>query len=150
MMKVPLRNVQTACDFSPSAARRGFPIALKVFVSVLLVSLRLTTFMASASAESKIDQDEKAHVEDAKAVKAGRKLFLRNCARCHGHDAEGTPSVPALAGDATQSVPANVIFSYITRGDVGNGMPSWARLPQHQRWQIVTYLKSLSSSSKVN
>ena len=34
------------------------------------------------------------------------------------------------------------IFWYITKGDINNGMPSWATLPR-QRWQIVSYVKSL-------
>jgi mono/diheme cytochrome c family protein len=25
-----------------------------------------------------------------------------------------------------------------------NGMPSWSRLPEQQRWQIVSYVKSLN------
>jgi hypothetical protein len=27
-------------------------------------------------------------------------------------------------------------------------MPSWAALPTQQRWQIITYLKSLGSTAK--
>ena len=39
------------------------------------------------------------------------------------------------------------IFWYITQGDANNGMPSWASLPQQQRWQVITYLRSLSGKS---
>jgi glucose/arabinose dehydrogenase len=35
------------------------------------------------------------------------------------------------------------LFWFISRGAPANGMPSWASLPQTQRWQIVTYLKTL-------
>jgi cytochrome c553 len=42
------------------------------------------------------------------AAKQGRKLFVEKCARCHGRKAEGTASVPALAGETTQSVPEGV------------------------------------------
>jgi len=36
------------------------------------------------------------------------------------------------------------IFWVITNGVVRRGMPSWSRLPEIQRWQIVTYLESLN------
>ena len=38
------------------------------------------------------------------------------------------------------------MFWFITRGDKENGMPAWASLPAKQRWQIVTYLKSMETS----
>jgi glucose/arabinose dehydrogenase len=38
------------------------------------------------------------------------------------------------------------LFWYITRGDVANGMPSWKSLPEEQRWQVVTYIKSLGNA----
>ena len=84
------------------------------------------------------------------AARAGRKLFVKKCARCHGRKAEGSASVPALAGNTTRSVPEGTLFAYVTRGDPGNGMPSWASLPEDQRWQIVTYLKSLPNAPTVH
>lgn len=38
------------------------------------------------------------------------------------------------------------IFWYITKGDVNNGMPSWASLPEEERWQIINYLRVLGAS----
>jgi mono/diheme cytochrome c family protein len=31
----------------------------------------------------------------------------------------------------------------MTNGAVRSGMPVWSKLPEPQRWQIVTYVKSL-------
>ncbi len=31
----------------------------------------------------------------------------------------------------------------LTNGSMKNGMPSWSRLPEQQRWQLVSFLKSL-------
>ena len=31
----------------------------------------------------------------------------------------------------------------LTNGNLGKGMPSWSRLPEQQRWQLVAYLKTL-------
>ena len=79
----------------------------------------------------------------ATAVKAGEQLYARNCLSCHGKVGKGTGNVPALAGDKLASVKPGEVFWFITKGDKDNGMPSWAALPQKQRWQIVSYVKSL-------
>ena len=31
----------------------------------------------------------------------------------------------------------------LKNGSMKNGMPSWSRLPEQQRWRIVAFLKSL-------
>jgi hypothetical protein len=38
------------------------------------------------------------------------------------------------------------IFWVVTNGVVRHGMPSWSKLPEAQRWQIVTFLQSLNAS----
>jgi glucose/arabinose dehydrogenase/mono/diheme cytochrome c family protein len=78
-------------------------------------------------------------------AQAGRELYGQKCAACHGQNAQGSGNIPSLASGATQSAKPGEIFWYITRGDLTNGMPSWASLPEEQRWQIVTYLKLLGS-----
>jgi hypothetical protein len=35
----------------------------------------------------------------------------------------------------------------LTNGVVRRGMPVWSKLPEPQRWQLVTYLKSLGVSA---
>jgi glucose/arabinose dehydrogenase len=39
------------------------------------------------------------------------------------------------------------VFWYVTRGDINNGMPSWAKLSEEQRWQVVAYIKSLGTAN---
>lgn len=77
----------------------------------------------------------------AEAEKAGAKLFKRHCAQCHGANAEGGKG-PALSWQAGRATPGELEW-LLTNGSLGQGMPSWSRLPPPQRWQIVTYLKSL-------
>ena len=62
-------------------------------------------------------------------TEAGQKLYVHNCASCHGKQAEGTGNVPPLVGRALQSVTFGELFWFITRGDQDNGMPSWSKLP---------------------
>jgi glucose/arabinose dehydrogenase/mono/diheme cytochrome c family protein len=78
-------------------------------------------------------------------AQAGGELYGQKCAACHGQNAQGSGNIPSLASGATQSAKPGEIFWYITRGDLTNGMPSWASLPEEQRWQIVTYLKLLGN-----
>lgn len=81
----------------------------------------------------------------AAAAQAGASVYAANCAACHGSRAEGSGNIPALAGGAAQQAADGELFWFITHGDVNNGMPSWAALPEQQRWQLVTYLKTLGS-----
>jgi mono/diheme cytochrome c family protein len=80
---------------------------------------------------------------EVNAITAGSRLYAANCGSCHGIKGRGTENIPALAEGSTQTASDGEIFWFITRGAAGNGMPSWATLSERQRWQIVTYLKSL-------
>jgi glucose/arabinose dehydrogenase/cytochrome c5 len=82
----------------------------------------------------------------ARAASAGKQIYARTCSTCHGPAGEGTGSVPPLKRGPAQKAADGAIFWYITQGDPSNGMPSWASLPAKQRWQVVTYLKSLGGS----
>ena len=75
-----------------------------------------------------------------------RQLYARNCLSCHGKPGKGTGNVPSLVDGKLDSVTPGEVFWFITRGDKENGMPAWASLPAKQRWQIVTYVKSMETS----
>jgi glucose/arabinose dehydrogenase len=80
--------------------------------------------------------------QDAAAL-AGKRLYARNCLACHGKLGKGTGNIPSLVNGKLDSIPPGEIFWFITKGDKDNGMPSWAALPEQQRWQIITYVKTL-------
>lgn len=79
------------------------------------------------------------------AVEAGSKVYAANCTKCHGLDAKGTGMVPSLLKGATQSASDGTLFWFVTHGDIDDGMPAWAQLPVKQRWQVVSYIKSLGA-----
>jgi len=79
------------------------------------------------------------------AANAGAQAYAQHCASCHGSHAEGSGNIPPLAQSPVQSAADGELFWFITTGSVNDGMPAWSALPEHQRWQIVTYLKSLTS-----
>jgi glucose/arabinose dehydrogenase len=82
----------------------------------------------------------------AAAAQAGKALYARNCLSCHGKMGKGTGNVPSLVDGRLDSVPSGEVFWFITQGDKDNGMPSWAALPEKQRWQIITYVKAMGAS----
>jgi mono/diheme cytochrome c family protein len=77
------------------------------------------------------------------AIRAGAKLFQRHCASCHGQDAAGRNQAPALASTEVRNAPPGALFWVLRNGSLRHGMPSFSHLPEQQRWQIVTYLKTL-------
>lgn len=87
------------------------------------------------------------YAAQADAVSAGRTVYSNTCITCHGPAGQGSGNVPPLANGAVQSASDGEIFWYITKGDVNNGMPSWKSLPEEQRWQVVSYVKSLGGKS---
>lgn len=83
---------------------------------------------------------------DPDAAAAGRKLYRQHCADCHGRTGEGGRKGPSLRAAEVQQAAPGELFWILTNGVVRRGMPVWSKLPKPQRWQIVTYLKSLGAS----
>jgi len=75
----------------------------------------------------------------------GKKLFLRNCAECH--DKDGNGQVKKHSADlqlaVVQQQTDGELFWKITNGNTGRGMPSFSKLPELERWQLVLFLRTL-------
>jgi mono/diheme cytochrome c family protein len=80
---------------------------------------------------------------ETKAAAAGAKLFRQNCSSCHGSEATGLKDRPNLHSDRIRVATPGELEWLLKNGSMKNGMPSWSRLPEQQRWQIVAFLKSL-------
>ena len=63
---------------------------------------------------------------DEEALKVGQRLFIQNCAQCHGSDARGTTGFPDLTDKAWLygGTPADIKHS-ILEGRIANGMMAW-------------------------
>lgn len=83
------------------------------------------------------------YANDQAAAAAGAILFQRNCASCHGKTAHGDRTHPDLHSQEVQSATDGELHWLLTNGNLRRGMPSWSRLPDQQRWQIVRYLRSM-------
>jgi mono/diheme cytochrome c family protein len=84
---------------------------------------------------------------DVDAVAAGRILFAEHCAECHGQDAQGGKKAPNLHAVEVQEATAGTLYWILSNGVVRKGMPVWSKLPEPERWQLVSYLKSLGAAT---
>ena len=131
-----------------------WPYRLLNFSLVLLVAFSASLSTAFSQAQSVAFHNAPTSAQAVKnpyagqtqAAQAGKKIYTRNCGSCHGVGGVGSGDVPPLAHGAAQQAPDGAIFWYITHGDADHGMPSWAGLPKEQRWQVISYLKSLNSA----
>jgi cytochrome c oxidase cbb3-type subunit 3 len=82
------------------------------------------------------------------AMNRGKKLFAQfNCAGCHSPGGGGGIGPPLIDTDWIYgNNPAN-IYETIIKGRP-NGMPSFGgKIPSYQIWQLVTYVRSMSSAA---
>lgn len=79
----------------------------------------------------------------ADAIAAGGNLYQNNCAQCHGANGNGMGSRPAVRSPRVTAATDGELFWLLKNGAPYRGMPSWSRLPEGQRWQIIAYLRSI-------
>jgi cytochrome c oxidase cbb3-type subunit 2 len=96
-----------------------------------------------AQAPAKTREWKNPYEDQPDAVLAGKKLFMRHCAECHGAHARGIGRALNLHLPYVQRATPGELEWFLRNGNVWAGMPSWSGLPEQRRWQIVNYLKSL-------
>lgn len=107
-----------------------------------------TNYVASKQVTNPLTNIDSVHMQEAE------RLFLINCAVCHGPKLDGNgplykdgngpyPAKPAtLVGDVKyENMPEGQMFYSVTYGK--NLMGSYAsQLTRHQRWMVIAYIKS--------
>jgi mono/diheme cytochrome c family protein len=80
------------------------------------------------------------------SVAQGNKKFHAICAYCHGSSGVGGKG-KKLQG---REFEPDFLFNRITEGFKGasTSMPSWSKLPEETRWQLVAYIMSLKDFGK--
>lgn len=74
--------------------------------------------------------------------RAGAKLYAHECASCHGSEGQGGEKAPPLKRAEVYQAAPGTLFWVLENGSLHRGMPSFAHLPEPQRWQIISYLQS--------
>jgi len=126
------------------------PAVIPIAMFVLTMGLVGGAFSQNAkfhNAPASAKETKNPYAGQASASDEGAKLYTRSCGACHGVGGRGTGNVPPLNAARLKSVTDGEIFWYVTKGDVENGMPSWAALPEATRWKIIAYVRSLEKSS---
>ena len=85
-------------------------------------------------------------------IEAGRALFNRNCASCHGEDGKAKTDVAAamkvkptdLTGHTMHGITDGEIYWVIANGIKTSRMPAFsAKTTPNERWQMALYVKHL-------
>lgn len=87
---------------------------------------------------------------DREALKVGQRLFIQNCAQCHGSDAHGTTGFPNLADkDWLYGGTPEQIKESIMNGRVAAGMMAWEGALGGEQGvkEVAAYVISLSGRS---
>jgi mono/diheme cytochrome c family protein len=80
----------------------------------------------------------------ADAIAAGQRLYADHCSKCHGENAQGTRKRPPLRSARVQfQATEGDLHWLLVNGNMRKGMPSWAKLPDPELWQLIAYLKTL-------
>ncbi|MFQ5349693.1 MAG: c-type cytochrome, partial [Thermoanaerobaculia bacterium] len=119
------------------------------------------TDLATGEIEASI-RPERVLASSAGLLQRGQAAYEKQCQACHGSAGDGQGEAAYLLypkpRDFTrgqyrlvstwETMPTDEdLFRTISRGMPGSAMPSWAHLPEEDRWGLVHYLKSLSKRS---
>ncbi len=128
---------------------------MKAWISIAVAFLLLPMIClatADGSWLKKVPQADRARTNpfagNAAAIGAGRNLFRNNCAKCHGEDAGGKANRPSLKSQRIQTAADGELAWLIKNGESFKGMPGWGALPEPERWQIISYLRSLNTTGQ--
>jgi mono/diheme cytochrome c family protein len=87
--------------------------------------------------------------DQAAAAEAGAHLYANECSKCHGVNAQGKGSRPALVSDRVAHATDGELAWILKNGNSWKGMPSWSVLPDAERWQLVAYMRQINSVGAV-
>jgi len=85
---------------------------------------------------------------DPDAERAGAKLYARECSACHGLRREGRGRAPSLDREIVRQAAPGELFWVLRNGSLRAGMPSFAHLPETERWQIIAFLRRSSGTGR--
>ena len=119
------------------------------FCAILFLTIGVSLLCAASTSRwDRVPSREHARVNPLAArpdtAAAGALVYREHCAQCHRSDAMGDGrKKPSLRGDHVRSATDGDLEWFLRQGDLAHGMPSWSSLPEGQRWQIVSYLRSI-------
>ena len=123
---------------------RAMAIALALLAPALVGGKKHVSWLDWANADPKTASLSNPYNGNAEAIQAGEKLYQRYCSACHGQEARGLGRNPSLVSPTIKNTRPAAIEWLLRNGSLRRGMPSWSHLPPEQRWQLVSWMKSLN------
>ena len=137
---------------------------MKKSILLFLPIFASSVFWLEAQGRAENGPGEEYIRQPKKDIRVGKRLYRTKCAMCHGTTGKGDGMVSRyvfpkprdlshgvfkIHSTPTGSLPTDQdLFDTLTRGMPGTTMPSWANLSEQQRWQLVSYIKTLSDRFK--
>jgi cbb3-type cytochrome c oxidase subunit III len=125
-------------------------MALRIIIPVAAAWITTIALMAQGNPEAAKLKNPQASTPES--IAAGKQLYTRNCAACHGINATGgtgndiaPPSPDLTDAEWMHGETEGEIFYVIKNGIPPDlNMPAWGeRLKDPDIWNLVTYVKSL-------
>jgi cbb3-type cytochrome c oxidase subunit III len=137
---------------NPTQTRRSLALVFSIFI----LAVMWLTNHAEAQEQGRPRSAEAQKLKnplpsDAESVEAGKKLYQRHCASCHGAGAKGDGGMSLSGGtpsDLTDETwdygsTDGEIFVAIRDGVSADMLAYKEKLNEKQIWQVVTFLRSL-------
>ena len=87
--------------------------------------------------------------DDTSAQESGKKLYQQSCLGCHGANGDNIAGADFSAVEFPQNLEEvpDFYFWILSEGRLDKGMPPYkSSLSEEQRWQVLTYLRSLGKA----
>lgn len=146
-----------ACAAIPNIRWRIHVVLLQVTGKIPDISLReAVAYMLPGTDQSLFDLIDRrnpyAVIKNFKTsnsdVASGGALFLDRCSSCHGPDGRGSQIAPALVGREFKHGDSDwAVFRTIRDGVANTAMPATPDLSETQRWQVISFVRSLGAAS---
>ncbi len=93
--------------------------------------------------------DAVAALKSKASVADGGKLFAAKCAGCHAADGSGALASSLSAQSFQSMIDDKFLYTVITRGRPGTGMPSWSQLGAQDLANVIAFVQSWGKGPKV-
>lgn len=151
-------KTRRGCQLLPSLTRRqlaghgrAWRALFALSLVLALVVILCTPYGARAGEPGTVKSD----------IALGRRVYQRECALCHGAAGKGDGLAARFLDPkprdftrgifkfrSTLTLPTDDdLFRIITQGMPGTLMPSFAYLPEEERWSVVAYIKTFIPAS---
>ncbi len=84
---------------------------------------------------------------DSSARTAGLSVYRQGCLGCHGVSGDNLAQANFITSEFSKDLEAKPDFYFWVLSEGQGGMPSFKSLSEQQRWQVLTYLGSLSAAA---